>query len=67
MNLRPRNHLSIMIAAWAALIALAGCFGATAEEVSVPGPTAWQQAQALARSAPFLTPAAALEAMTVQP
>ncbi|NQW47929.1 MAG: dehydrogenase, partial [Planctomycetes bacterium] len=66
MSLRPENLLSVM-PAWAAVIALSGCFGATADEVTVPGPTAWNQAQALARSAQFLTPAAAVEAMTVQP
>ena len=55
------------MAACAAVFSCAGCIGASAHEVSVPGPTDWEQAQALARSAPFLSPAAAVEAMTVQP
>ena len=66
MSLPPRNRCLIM-AACAGVFSFTGWFGPSAHEVSVPGPTDWEQAQALARSAPFLAPAAALEAMTVQP
>lgn len=66
MSTPPRNPWSL-IPACALVFGVACYLTAAAQEVAVPGPADWKQAQERARAATFLTPDEAVAAMTVPP